>query len=115
MARALNLPCWELTAASPTIAKWRPVVSEMQLALPFNCSSDLALFPAPTAFWHALLAMSCSLGRQEPVVVLAGMTAYRSDLGVVAIGVLDTAHLANGTHCIQVASLMHAFLRVLHH
>ncbi|MBK1657476.1 alpha/beta fold hydrolase [Paracraurococcus ruber] len=90
----------------------RPGNAEIQLDLFRDYASNVALYPAwQAAFrrhrWPTLVAW----GKNDPFFGPAGAEAFRRDLPVDGVHLLDTGHFALETHAAAIAGLIDPFLR----
>ncbi|MDO9706762.1 alpha/beta fold hydrolase [Paracraurococcus lichenis] len=89
----------------------RPGNAEIQLDLFRDYAKNVALYPAwQAAFrrhrWPTLVAW----GRNDPFFGPAGAEAFRRDLPVEGLHLLDTGHFALETHAAEIAGLIDPFL-----
>lgn len=92
-----------------------PGAHEIQLDLILDYRSNIALYPAMQAYFREhqppLLA---TWGKNDAHFIPAGAHAYRRDLPMAEVHLLDAGHFALETHAAEIAALMISFLgRVL--
>ena len=89
----------------------RPGAQEIQLDLVLDYQSNVASYPAFQAYFRRhqppLLAV---WGKHDIAFLAAGAEAYRKDLPLAEIHLLDTGHFALETHAEQIGALMREFL-----
>lgn len=89
----------------------RPGAEEVQLDLILDYRSNVALYPAFQSYFRShrppLLAV---WGRHDPAFVPAGAFAYRQDLPLAEVHLLETGHFALETHHREIAHHMRDFL-----
>ena len=89
----------------------RPGAEEIQLDLILDYASNLALYPDFQNYFRAhkppLLAI---WGRNDPHFLPAGAQAYRRDLPLAEVVLLDTGHFALETHAAEIGAAMRRFL-----
>lgn len=89
----------------------RPGAEEIQLDLILDYRSNVESYPAFHRYFREhrppLLAV---WGRHDPAFVPAGAEAYRQDLPVAEIHLLDAGHFALETHYREIAALVRDFL-----
>ncbi len=89
----------------------RPDAQEIQLDLVLDYQSNVASYPTFQAYFRRhqppLLAV---WGKHDIAFLSAGAEAYRKDLPLAEIHLLDTGHFALETHAEQIGALMREFL-----
>ncbi len=89
----------------------RPEAQEIQLDLVLDYRSNVASYPAFQAYFRQhqppLLAV---WGKHDIAFLAAGAEAYRRDLPLAEIHLLDTGHFALETHAAEIGALMREFL-----
>lgn len=89
----------------------RPDAQEIQLDLVLDYQSNVAKYPAFQAYFRqhqppCLVAW----GKNDIAFLSAGAEAYRRDLPLAEIHLLDTGHFALETHAAEIGALMREFL-----
>lgn len=89
----------------------RPDAQEIQLDLVLDYRSNVATYPAFQAYFRQHQPpMLAVWGKNDIAFLSAGAEAYRKDLPLAEIHLLDTGHFALETHAEQIGALMREFL-----
>ncbi|MCS3748445.1 pimeloyl-ACP methyl ester carboxylesterase [Xanthomonas arboricola] len=90
----------------------RPGAEDIQLDLILDYRSNVAAYPAFHTYFRKhqppLLAV---WGRHDPAFIPAGAQAYRTDLPMAEVQLLDAGHFALETHAPEIAQHIEDFLR----
>jgi pimeloyl-ACP methyl ester carboxylesterase len=89
----------------------RPGADDIQLDLILDYASNLALYPAFHTYFRSHQPPFLAIwGRNDPHFLPAGALAYRRDLPLAEIILLDTGHFALETHASDIGAAMRRFL-----
>ncbi len=89
----------------------RPDAQEIQLDLVLDYQHNLASYPAVQAYFRRHQPpMLAVWGKNDIAFLAAGAEAYRRDLPLAEIHLLDTGHFALETHAAEIGALMRDFL-----
>jgi pimeloyl-ACP methyl ester carboxylesterase len=90
----------------------RPGNAEIQLDLFYDYRTNVPLYPAFQEFFRKFQPPTLIVwGKNDVIFPAAGAPPYSRDLKNIETHMLDTGHFALETHCAEIASRIHGFLK----
>jgi pimeloyl-ACP methyl ester carboxylesterase len=90
----------------------RPGVDEIQLDLFGDYKSNVALYPTFQDYFRTHKPRFLAVwGKNDPFFLPPGAEAFKRDIPEAEVRFFDTGHFALETHCSEIASAIHDFLR----